>query len=257
MLSINEYLLYNHIVSNPNIIFEADDKSVVSYSDDRIWIDAKYCSIAIPLAGIEVLTIKYKSMLKGKDLQPVMDKYENKDTQGAAEELMELIKSHKDEFTGAMKEYSDDMNLEYIMKFTNAELHPPQGSKLKEFGVNIYIEFSFELKIAAPQPTIKKFSLGDLVFEGIGRVKTATLLKLILNNSDNYIAILKTLLNTYNSATGNEGDVDMGDMQKRLRNEMNKMVKNNIDKIKEKPETESNDEQVTELTGEAEKAVIK
>lgn len=265
MINLNDYLLYKEITSNNEAsIYEAGNDATASYEDGVIFIEAKYVGIGIPLEGISVLNQKKKPIIKGKELQPLADKYAEGDMEGAVEELYKLLEEHSEELIDpkeikeAVEQPSDGEGDEgdkseehqqynFTLQIENAQLWPPQGKKLKEAGIILYLDFNVSLLVKNPQPSLQDFKINEIHFEGIGKEVLVPILKKVLGNCDAYIDLLLVFFNAFDKKSG-KNQVNGKVLNSKMKNEMNKSVKDNIDDIKKAPQSEENDSQASELT---------
>lgn len=272
MLTFNDYLLYKEITTVENGIFEEGGEQTVSFENGIIYIDAKYCCVGLPLQGMSILNQKGKVMLKGDELQSVADKYASNDSAGAVEELFNILSQHEEELINPkeVKEAVEEKNdsdsegedggkdsgegdasnfskYNFTLQIENAQLWPPKVKELKEKGLIIYLDFNVSLVVKKPQPSLQNFKINEIHFEGIGREVIIPIIKKILANSDSYIDVLAKFFSLFDKKSGKE-TVNDKVLKSKMKNEMNKSVKDNIDDIKNAPESEKNDETASKLT---------
>lgn len=212
------------------------EKLVYSHEGNEIMIDCKYCSISVEVDNINYKTKSGKELLSGKEIVGIID--QSKDGSIDYNNILNLLK----EKAQAIKDihFEKENKYQYVLTLKDAKLWPPASAKLKEAKLELYQIFTLIITTKYGV-NIPEFEIGDLVVEGIGKVKTKQLLV-------NYVKLAGTfyiLLYNIGKDLCDAKDINsFKKISKIILNNIKKSIKNNLKSINELPDSYEMDKNV-------------
>lgn len=244
MYKLQEYIKDQLVIEQ--LILEGGEMISYDVNDNALIINCEYCTIKAPLDNVLFLA-KDKELLSGKEIFDNIDleNIENTDVPAFIkflQEKKEIIDERVEKLQ--LKDVTD-----YILRFKDAQLWPPMGTKLDELKIECYLDFTMNFHFTGPiaamiSQDIKNIwnpdlvDIGDLHVTGLGKINVKAFLKSYLKLSTSYYKvfyyIFKNIVNTDEKSFKTVG--------KAIANGIKKGINDDIDELKKLPDTIEQDE---------------
>ena len=244
MYKLQDYVKDKLIIEQ--LILE-DGGTGVSYNkdDNSLVIDCKYCTIKALLDNVSFIA-KNKEILKGEEIfnNIDLDNLENNDIPA----LISFINEKKDIIDKRLEDFKLKDVTDYILRFKDAQLWPPMGTKLDELKIECYLDFSIDFSFTGPIAAMisqdvknlwkPRVDVGDLHVTGIGKLNVKSFLKSYLTLSTSYYKvfyyIFKNIINADEKSFKSIG--------KAIEQGVKKGINDDMDALKKLPDTVEKDE---------------